>query len=473
VKILFPNRISMTSINTHSRQGLTVICIAAFLVPFMGSALNLALPEIGKAFSLNAVMLTWLATVYLISTAVFQIPFARIADIVGRKKIFVCGVALFSLSCFLCAFARSGFALLALRFVSGIGSSMMMSTNIAILSSLFPPEKRGKALGINVAVVYAALAVGPFFGGILTYYFGWQSIFYGTAGAGIVVLVLTHIFLRSEWIESRGEPFDTWGALLYGTALAALIYGFSSLPALSGFLCLAAGVGLFVYFYMYERRHQFPVFNVQLFSKNRSFALSSLAALINYAATAAIAFMLSLYLQYVRGLNPQTAGLILISQACVQSVFSLIAGSLSGRMEPSKMATMGMSIIVAGLCGLIFISTSTPYWVIIGLLVCLGVGFGMFSSPNTNVIMSSVEKKQYSQASATTGTMRLAGQAFSMGIAGMCISFYIGSNDIAHKLPEFLQSMRMTCIIFALLCVVGVYASMARIEKKKQGTAKC
>lgn len=454
--------------SNHSKQGLIVICIAAFLVPFMGSALNLALPEISKAFSLNAVMLTWLATIYLISTAVFQIPFARIADIVGRKKIFLGGVALFSLSCFLCAFACSGVELLALRFLSGIGSSMMMSTNIAILSSLFPPEKRGKALGINVSVVYAALAIGPFFGGILTHYFGWHSIFFTTAGAGIVVFVLTNIFLRGEWIEAKGEPFDVKGAVLYGAGLTAVIYGFSSLPSIAGIACLVGGSGLFVYFCKYENRQQFPIFNVQLFSKNRSFALSSLAALINYAATAAIAFMLSLYLQYVRGLNPQTAGLILISQACVQSVFSLIAGSLSNRIEPSKMATAGMSIIVVGLCGLTFIAANTPFWVIIALLVCLGMGFGMFSSPNTVVIMASVEKKYYSQASATTGTMRLAGQAFSMGIAGMCISFYVGKNEIAGKLVEFLLSMRTTFIIFVLLCVVGVYASTVRIEKKRK-----
>lgn len=451
--------------NTHSRQGLLVICIAAFLVPFMGSALNLALPEIGKAFSLNAVMLTWLATIYLISTAVFQIPFARIADIVGRKKIFLGGVALFALSCFFCAFARSGGELLLWRFVAGIGSSMMMSTNIAILSSLFPPEKRGKALGINVAVIYSALAVGPFFGGILTQYLGWQSIFYTTAGAGVLVFVLTTIFLRGEWIEAKGEPFDVKGAVLYGFALAAVIYGFSSLPSLVGIVCLLGGMALFVYFYKYENRRQFPILNVQLFSKNRTFALSSLAALINYAATAGIAFMLSLYLQYVRGLNPQTAGLILISQACVQSVFSLVAGSLSGKVETSKLATAGMSIIVVGLGGLIFISASTPFWVIIVLLALLGVGFGMFSSPNTTVIMASVEKKYYSQASATTGTMRLAGQAFSMGIAGMCISFYVGKHEIAAKLPEFLFSMRSTFVIFMLLCAVGVYASTARIEK--------
>ncbi len=451
----------------QAKQGLFVISTAAFLVPFMGSSLNLALPELGKEFSLKAITLTWMATAYLISTAIFQIPFARIADLVGRKKIFLLGVVIFSLCCFLCVFAGSGTTLIILRFCSGIGSAMMMGTNIAILSSLFPASQRGKALGINTAVVYASLAVGPFLGGILTHYLGWQSIFFFTTGIGVVVLLSCHFLLKGEWIESRGEKFDIAGSVLYGAGLAAVIYGFSSLPGIVGFVCLGFGILIFTCFVYYEKQQRFPVFNVRLFSGNKTFSLSSLAALINYAATAAIAFMLSIYLQYVRGLTPQTAGLILISQACVQSVFSLIAGSLSNRVMPSKMATLGMMIIVVGLSGLITLDAETSIVFIIMLLMSLGIGFGIFSSPNTNVIMGSVEKKNYSQASATTGTMRLAGQAFSMGIAGMTISFYVGNNEIVNELPAFLQSMRMTFIVFVALCVIGVYASTARIEKRE------
>ncbi len=451
----------------NAKRGLIVICIAAFLVPFMGSSLNLALPDISKDFSLKAVTLTWLATAYLISTAIFQIPFARVADLVGRKKVFLTGVFIFSLCSFLCGFAPSGNVLIALRFCSGIGSSMMMGTNIAILTALFPAQSRGKALGINTAVVYASLAAGPFFGGMLTHYMGWQSIFFFTAGIGIVVLIASQFLLRGEWIESRGEKFDLIGSILYGAGLAGVIYGFSSLPDLIGFICIFAGITCFISFIYFEKRQTYPVFNVRLFSGNRTFTLSTIAALINYAATAAIAFMLSLYLQYIRGLDARSAGLILICQACIQSVFSLIAGGLSNRFQASKMATLGMSIIVTGLLGLVFLNPSTPFWFIIIILALLGVGFGIFSSPNTNVIMGSVDKKYYTQASATTGTMRLTGQAFSMGIAGMAISFYLGDEKIVPDLhPAFMQSMRMTFIVFLCLCLVGVYASTARIEKK-------
>lgn len=456
----------MENKTTKPKQGLFVICVAAFLVPFMGSALNLALPHISEAFSMDAVALTWMTTVYIISTAVFQIPFARIADLVGRKKIFSIGVLVFSLAMVLCGLAPNATVLIGLRFIAGIGSAMMFGTNIAILTSLFPPEKRGYALGINSATVYAALAVGPILGGLLTHYMGWQSIFFFSAAIGFLVLFMTRLFLKSEWIEAKGEKFDAWGSILFGVGLGASIYGFTGLPHWKGVLFLIAGVISSVLFVIYELRYKYPVFDIKLFSKNRVFRLSSIAALINYSATSAIAFMLSLYLQYVRGLDARHAGLILISQACVQSVFSLIAGKLTMRFNPSVLATAGMSLIVAGLAGLIKLGTSTPFPVIILLLALLGMGFGMFSAPNMTVIMGAVDKQYYSAASATTGTMRLTGQALSMGIAGMSISLNMGTQKIIPELfSQFMSSLKTTFIIFVILCLIGVYASLARTKK--------
>ncbi len=314
---------------TTPSQALWVVSMAAFLVPFMGSSINLALPKIADRFDLSAVSLTWIATSYMISTAMFQIPFARLADIVGRRKIFITGVVIFTICSTLCGLATSGEMLIAVRFLDGMGSAMMFGTNVAILTSFFPPDKRAKALAINSAVVYAALAAGPFFGGIMTHYFGWRSVFYFAAGVGIVVLVLTLSMLRGEWREARGESFDYTGAVLYGVGLAAVIYGFSSLPKMDGFVCLVVGLAALLGFVFFEKRHTYPMLNIKLFTGNRVFTYSTLASLINYASTTGIMFMLSLYLQYVRGLDASHAGRILICQAIVQSIFSLVAGSLS------------------------------------------------------------------------------------------------------------------------------------------------
>ena len=447
----------------QSNRILLVLCMSSFLVPFMGSSIVLALPEISKAFSFKAVTLTWMSTAYLMSSAIFQIPFARLADLIGRKKVFEWGIFIFFASTFLAGFAPTGFVMLVLRVVAGLGSAMIFGTNMAILTSIFPPEQRGKALGINTAVVYLSLAIGPILGGLMTHYWGWQSIFFICGAVGLPIVVFSRLFLRTEWIESKGEKFDYIGSIIYALGLFSLIYGFTKLPHIAGFLWLFVGIVSFSIFVFYEKNCKAPVFNIRLFSGNRVFAFSSLAALINYASTAAVAFMLSLYLQYIKGFDARHAGMVLISQACIQSFFSLASGRLSNKIAPPILATLGMVLSFVGLSGLCFIDAETPIYILVIILLTLGMGFGIFASPNTNVIMGSVDKKHYGQASAATGTVRLTGQAFSMGIAGMAIALQVGNRPIVPAVyPAFLQSMHVTFIVFAVLSVVGVVASWKR-----------
>jgi EmrB/QacA subfamily drug resistance transporter len=433
----------------------------------MGSAINLSLPQIGKSFSMGAVSQSWIATIYLIAAAVFQVPFARWADLSGRKKVFIQGLALFGISTFLCGIAFSGTMLIVLRALSGLGSAMMFGTSMAILVSVFPPDHRGKAIGINTSIVYFALASGPFLGGLLTQYAGWQSIFVIVGLLGIVVSIFAAVILKQEWIESKGEQFDYYGSVIYAAGMAGLIFGFSTLPDISGFILITTGIVCSAVFVIYESKNKQPIFNIRIFSGNKIFGLSCLSALINYACTSAIAFMLSLYLQYIRGFTPHNAGLILIVQACVQCVVSFYAGRLSDRLNPATLATVGMGIIVAGLTGLIFVTPYSSMVFIVLLLFLLGFGFGLFSSPNSNVIMSSVDKKYYGQASATMGTMRLTGQAFSMGIATMAISLSMGNKVITPDLhDDFMNSFHITFIIFAALCLAGTYTSSFRVKNQ-------
>jgi MFS family permease len=338
---------------------------------------------------------------------------------------------------------------------------------MAILTSIFPPQKRGKAIGINTAIVYLALASGPFLGGMLTHYFGWKSLFILSGGIGIVVAGGASVILKGDWIESKGEKFDFTGSIIYAAGVFGLIFGFSKVPQMTSFIWIALGIIASIVFVLYELREKQPVFDVRIFSGNKVFGLSCLSALINYACTSAIAFMMSLYLQYVRGFDAQHAGLILIVQACVQCLVSPYSGKLSDKVNPYALATSGMAITGVGLIGLIFVSPQTPIAFIILILAVMGLGFGLFSSPNSNIIMSSVEKKYLGQASATLGTVRLTGQAFSMGIAMMAISLYLGNRVIVPELhPLFMQSMRITFGICAVLCTCGVYASSFRIKKK-------
>lgn len=441
---------------------LFVAVISAFLTPFMGSAINLALPSIGKEFNTDAILLGWIATAYLLSSAVFLLPFGRLADIHGRKKVFLSGMIIFTLSSLVSSIAPNISTLLVFRVFQGMGSSMIFATGIAIVTSVFPVRERGKAIGMTIASVYTGLSVGPFAGGILTEYLGWRSIFLFTVLLGIICIYFLLRKVKGEWAESAGEPFDWKGSLIYGASLCMLIYGLSRLPSSVGFLLLILGVaGIFI-FILYELRNPFPVMQLSLFRNNTIFAWSNAAALINYSATFAVGFILSLFLQYIKDYSARDAGLILLSQPVIMAVVSPLAGKLSDRVEPRLLATAGMTITSIGLFMLVYVnSMSIP--LLISTLILLGTGFGLFSSPNSNAIMSSVSKKHYGIASGTMGTMRLLGQMFSMGIVMLIMSFFIGRVPVTiENSPDFLLSIKVAFWLFFGLCIFGIYASYAR-----------
>lgn len=445
------------------RAALFVASLASFVTPFMGSSVNIALPSIGQEFAMNAVVLSWVATSYLLAAAMFLVPFGRIADIYGRKRIFTYGMLIYTLSSLLSAFATSGSLLISFRILQGIGGTMIFGTGVAILTSVFPVGERGKALGINAAAVFLGLSLGPSLGGFLTEHFGWRSIFLAIVPLGLVTIAFILWKLKGEWAGAKGEKFDFTGSIIYSLMLIAIMYGFSVLPGPLGICLTLAGVLGILAFVKWEMKVESPVLDINLFRNNRVFAFSNLAALINFSATFAVGFLLSLYLQYVKGFGPGYAGLILVSRPVVMAIFSPLAGRLSDRIEPRIVASIGMTLITIGLCLLIFLNEKTTLEFIIASLLLLGFGAALFSSPNINAVMSSVEKRSYGVASGTVGTMRLVGQTLSMGIAMLIFAVYLGRVQITPEYyPLFLRGVKVAFVIFATLCFGGIFASLAR-----------
>lgn len=454
----------MTSADlTYQRPALIVTTLGSFIIPFMGSSINIALPSIGKEFALDAMMLNWITSSYLLSIAVFLLPFGRVSDIYGIKKIFLFGFILYTLSSLFSALSPSPYFLIGSRIFQGIGASMTGSTGIAILTSVFPPQKKGGVLGINVAAVYTGLSCGPLLGGLLTRYFGWRSIFFINLPVGFLIIFYILFCLKGEWAEARGERFDWRGSLLYSSSLILLMFGFFRLSRGLGILLVLAsllGIGIFI---KWELKSKSPLFEVKLLKENRIFAFSNLAALINYSATFALNFLLSLYLQEVRGLKPHEAGLVLISAPLIQAIFSPFAGKVSDRIDPRKVASTGMALTALGLFFFIFLHEKTSLPFIVSCLTLLGFGFALFSSPNTNAVMSSIEKKFYGVASGILSTMRSIGMMFSMGLVMVIFSILMGRTPIEPPyFPLFLRSVRGTFILFTALCVLGIGASLAR-----------
>jgi len=441
---------------------LLVATLANFLTPFMGSSVNIALPAIGAEFAADAVELGWVPTAFFLAAAVVAVPFGRIADIHGLKRIFGYGIFGFTLTSLLCALSPSVHWLIAVRILQGIASGMIFVTGLSMITSVYPAQERGKAIGINIATVYVALSVGPVLGGFMTQYLGWRSLFFAMVPLGLTIVAVILWRLRGDWVTGRGERFDWKGSLLYGVVLFLVMYGFSILPSLQGIVLVALGIAGLAGFVKYELRLDSPVLDLRLF-RNRTFAFSNVAALINYSAAFGTGFLLSFYLQYIKGFDAEASGLILVVQPVIQAVFSPIAGRLSDRISAQKLASLGMALCTVGLLILTFITAETGIGLVAGGMVFLGLGFGFFASPNTSAIMGAVERRFYGVAAAMVSTMRLLGQMFSMGLAVMVFALLIGNVQITpDRYPALLASIRTLFLIGTLLCFAGVFVSLAR-----------
>ena len=432
-------------------------------MPFLISGVNIALPAIEKEFDMNAVALSWIVTAYLLSTAVFLLPIGKFADIRGQKFVFQGGIILFTIATALCGIAPNGMVLIILRVIQGFGASMTATTSAPILVSVFPPVQRGKVLGINVAAVYLGLSMGPFIGGLLTQHFGWRSIFLSCVPLGIVAIILVFFKMKDNPRVRTPGKIDHIGTLYYSTGLIAIVYSSSNLNKSFGWALLITGILFLILFVAQCKKSAYPIFEVTLFTRNRLFAFSNIAALINYSATFSLVFLMSLFLQKIKGFTPQLTGTILMAQPLMMTILSPFAGKLSDSIEPHKLATSGMLISSIGLFMLAFINAQTSVFMIVTILILMGLGFGLFSSPNMNTIMSSVEKNQLGIASGTSATMRVVGQMASMMIATLVFSLCFSSthiNEIDNTL--FISSVRLLFIISGSICLAGVYFSNGR-----------
>ena len=454
--------------NTLERSALFVTTLASFIAPFMISSVNVALPAIQKELNMTAVQMGWVATAYLLAMAVGLVPVGKIADIHGRKKVFLTGLTVYTVGSVAAALVGNTVWFLALRVLQGLGSAMFVTTGMAILTSVFPPQRRGRAIGIYVAAVYVGLSVGPFLGGLLTEHFGWRSIFVVMLPLGALSIVVTRVCLKGEWADANSQHLDALGSLIYSVAITALVYGASVLPSTTGLVLLPAGVVGLVIFFLQQRKTPEPVFEVALFVENRTFAFSSVAALLNYSATFALTFVMSLFLQYIKGLPPENAGMVLMAQPIVMAVFSPLAGRLSDRIEPRYLASAGMALTATGMGIFTRLHAGTSMAGIIANLILLGFGFALFSSPNMSAIMGSVDKKDYGIASGAVATMRLLGQMTSMAIATMVLTLLIGHQAIVpENYDRFLVSAKTIFMVSATLCTVGVFFSMFRGRLRK------
>lgn len=455
---------------TSKRVALIVATFGSFMTPFDGSVVTLALPSIGKDLGGNVVSLGWVATAYVLGLTICVMPFGRLADIRGRGRIYAIGVGLFTLASALCGLAPSLNGLIAMRIAQGVAAAMMAGNSIALLTSVFPANERGKVLGINTGTVYIGLSVGPSLGGFLVQHLGWRSAFFVNVPIGIIVVLLALFKLQRETIEAKDEKLDPIGIATYGLALCMIVLGLTlsegRVSALSATLVLS-GLAALAVFIFYERSVASPLLDIRLF-RNTTFAFSTLTALLNYSSVFGVSFILSLYLQLVTGFSASEAGLIMLVQPVLMAIFSPLGGWLSDRVEPRIVSSVGMSIVAAAVFSLSLLGATSQWWEIAVRLMVLGVGYAFFSSPNTNAAMSSVDRRQYGIAAAILSTMRFTGQAISLAVATSVLSANLGGVVISGRsglqvpADAFTKGMRTALTILASICVVGIFTSLVR-----------
>jgi EmrB/QacA subfamily drug resistance transporter len=436
---------------------------ASFMNPFMLSAVNIGLPDIQEYFNCSAKTLSWITNSFLLANAMVLLPLSKAADIWGRVRFFRTGLYVFTITSLLTGLSPNIPLLVTARVLQGAGAALMSVTGLAIITEVYPPEKRGVALGLNIGAVYTGLSTGPYIGGLLTQLGGWQLIFLGTVPLGILAIILSHVNLKKATQKLQNHPFDFKGSIIYALAIFAFIYGGGKIKETFGQLLLIGSIALMVYFFYNQNQKKYPILNVNLLRTNKRFTFSNIAALIHYSATFGVGFLLSLYLQFSKGLSPGEAGLVLVIQPALMAITAPLTGRLSDKINPGKLASAGMLLTLASIIMMIFIDTGTSIAFITFSLALLGLGFGLFTSPNTNAIMGSVRPDNYGIASGINATMRVFGQTFSMMVATILITVFFDKSPInIENISLLIKSMNLYFIIFAIVCIPGIWFSIKR-----------
>lgn len=450
-----------------STSTLWVIAAVQFLTPFMFSAIGVALPSIGKEFSAGAVQLGLIEMAYILAVALLLLPIGRYADIHGRKKIFLSGVFVITATTLSLAMAPTIGLLIFFRFFQGIGAAMITSSSLAILSSTYPPEERGKALGVVVSCVYLGISAGPLLAGLMIDYLGWRWIFYSAVPIEGTIFLFALLRLKGEWAGAQGEPFDWAGSMLYIIALFCIIVGVLEAQTFVGGWWLATlGLIVMAAFLAFETSIEFPIFPLKKIVANKVFALSNIATWLNYAASFGITFFFSIYLQVIRGFSPKIAGFILITQPLLMAFCAPIAGRLADAYSPAPIATTGMILCTVAMLCASFITSSSSMFLVFAVLIIMGLGFGFFSTPNTTAIMASVNKREYGMAASMIATMRTIGMLTALTLITVLLAWFLGNQPIVAETGHlFLAAMNAAMVVFSILGVVGSICSIGRTGK--------
>lgn len=431
---------------------ITAGSLATIIVAFLLNAAPVALPSIAKAFAMNNVLQNWVDTLYLLSIAVFSIPCGKICEKYGIKKVLKIGLIIFFIGTLGTGLSQNAIMLLIFRAILGIAAAILNVASIALIVESMDDNKKGPAVAIAVAAVYVGIALAPILGGSLIFNFGWQSLFYATLPFILLNYYLVHK-IKSEIKHDDNKSFDMTGSILYSIGIILFIYGFTRILETVGQIITISGIILLIGFGLWELRNKNPIFEMRLF-KNIRFSAANLACLFSYFATFMTTYVYNYHMQYIMGMDSQIAGMYLIITPAIMVVMSVISGELIKKVQAEIVTGAGLLILTVAFIIMCFLSRTTPLYVLLIAMGLHGIGYGLFSSPNTLLITTTVPPEESSKASASLSAMRLIGQTVSLGIFTTVFAIIMGNVAIV---PEYYDLLLNSCHVIMILAVVFVF----------------
>lgn len=459
----------MARVERELRFLLAATCCAAIITPLMSTMMNLALLGIGDEFGVGSHDLAYINTMFLLGSVFAMVPAAKFSSIKGMKKIFIIGHIILIAGCLFAIYSPSFWFLVAMRFVIGFGASMIAVTAMAMLSFVFPIEHRGRVMGFNTTFVYIGLSIGPTLGGLLTDIFGWRSIFVSIFFLSLIPVAAMSLFKR-EVRPTPDVPMDWTGSVLWGFTVIILMFGVINVTELWAKGLVIIGTVFLVIMLYYYSRTRYPALSISMF-RNRVFSRACVAAFMNYGASYSITFFLALYLQSIGELTASQAGGLMLVQPLMQVCLTMKMGDLSDRMSDKRiLPALGMTITAAGVSLYLLLGTTYSLPLVIAIMVTVGIGMGIFSAPNTSVILSSVRPELKGEASGMVAVVRQVGMMVSMAIAMTCISRIMGSADnlTPDRFAVFVDVIHVNFTICLAMCIIGAVCCLVKFENRTE-----
>lgn len=467
---------------------LSVTTIGALMASIDSTIVVLGLPEMMVKLHADLIEMIWVIMGYILVSTVFLLTFGRVADMLGRVRMYNLGFVIFTIGSALCGFSTNATELILFRLVQGSGAAMMVVNSVALITEVFPPNERGKALGINAITFSFGGVAGPILGGLILTLADWRWIFFINVPIGLLGAIWGYRVLREMSIRRRDERFDLVGALSFSLGLLSLLialtlgieYSFTSTPILALFVVFLAGMSFFLW---WERGAKNPVLDLSLFN-NRVYNFSVLSAMMQSLALFAVNFLIVFYLQGVLGYDPLKAALLLIPLPVMTSIIAPWAGNVADRIGARIPATVGLLVQGAALVWFTQITPAMPYWQIAVGLGFMGLGGGLFYPPNTSAAMNSAPKDRLGIASGTLATLRQAGMvtsfALSLAVAAsslprdVMMQLFVGNNVTLGSAPmqAFVTGMHSAFWVSIVLVLIAAGISFVRGKENRSAIAK-